>query len=553
MYQEFRNLRSPDVPCDQNIFAMKLRTLTMNPKTIIPILLSAVLITACKPSGESLKLVEVEGGRVEGTVEEGITVFKGIPFAAPPVGPLRWRPPRPAEPWDTILRAGDYAPACPQMHVSYPGAPEMETSEDCLYLNVWTPAGSSGDKFPVMVWIYGGGFAMGSTSVPSYSGEELAKMGVVVVSIAYRVGALGFLAHPELSAESEHGISGNYGLLDQIAGLEWVQANIEKFGGDPERVTIFGESAGGISVSMLAASPLCEGLFARAISQSGGNFGPVSTGQRGDGIQLLEGAEQTGVEFAARMGARNLAELRETDPGEWMDDPLSQMGGFWPVVDGYVITGDQYRQYQQGRYNDVDVIIGTNSDEGSMFVRPSDPAQYKLNIRQRFGPFAGRILELYPGNTERETFTSSADLFREIAFAWPSWTWARLQSETGDSRVFVYYFNQQQPASPFSSYKPRGAGHGAEIGYVFRNLGQDENSPYSEEDLELSRMMATYWTNFARTGDPNGEGLPRWPEFEEGEPTVLYLNGSPQPGPVPNIEKLRLMEEYFTWLREEGL
>jgi len=522
------------------------------PNAAFIFLLIAFLLAACKQSDDSVTLVEVEGGRVEGVVEDGITVFRGIPFAAPPVGELRWCPPQPVVPWDTVLLADAFAPACPQMRMSYPGAPEMKVSEDCLYLNIWTLAESSKNRLPVMVWIHGGGFAMGSTSVPAYSGEELAKMGVIVVSIAYRVGALGFLAHPELTAESDHHVSGNYGLLDQIAGLEWVQRNIGSFGGDPERVTIFGESAGGISVSMLCASPLCKGLFARTISQSGGNFGPVSLERKGDGIQLLEGAERTGEEFAARMGARSITELREVDPQQWMSDPLSRMGGFWPVLDGYVITGDQYLLYKEGNYNDVDVIIGTNSDEGSMFVRPSEPAQYEKNIRQRFGPFANRILELYPGNTERETYTSSADIFREIAFAWPSWTWARLQSRTGDSRVFVYYFDQQQPASPFSPYKPRGASHGAEIGYVFRHLPRGDDSPYTGEDLELSEMMARYWTNFAKTGDPNGEGLPRWPVFEEGEHSVLYIRGTPHTGPVPNMEKLRLMEEYFSWLRDKG-
>jgi para-nitrobenzyl esterase len=522
-------------------------------RSIILIFLPAmILLAACNRPEGPVTLVKVEGGRVEGVVENGITIFRGIPFAAPPVGDLRWRPPQPVEPWDTVLKADAFAPACPQARMPFPGAPEMEVSEDCLYLNVWTPASSSKDRLPVMVWIYGGGFAMGSTSVPTYSGEKLAALGVVVVSIAYRVGALGFLAHPQLTAESDHHVSGNYGLLDQIAGLEWVQHNIRAFGGDPGRVTIFGESAGGISVSMLSASPLCKGLFAGAISQSGGSFGPVSQDKRGDGIQLLEGAENTGLEFAARMGAGSIAELREMDPGQWMDDPLSRMGGFWPVVDRYVIAGDQYRLYEAGRYNDVNVLIGTNSDEGSMFVRPSAPAQYEEHIRQQFGPFADRILEAYPGNTESETYTSLADIFREIVFAWPTWSWARLQTRTGDSNVFVYYFSQQQPASLFSSYKPRGAGHGAEVAYVFRHLAGGGDSPYTEEDLALSEMMARYWTNFARTGDPNGEGLPHWPVFQEGGTAVLYMDGTPHTGPVPNLEKLRLMDEYFSWLRERG-
>jgi para-nitrobenzyl esterase len=488
-----------------------------------------------------LTTVKVEGGQVAGLAENGLAVFKGIPFAAPPLGKLRWKPPQPVIPWDGILQANEFAPQCPQAQF-IPGIQAPESSEDCLYLNVWTPANSTSETLPVMVWIHGGGFALGSTNAPMYYGDQLAHKGVVVVSIAYRLGPLGFMCHPELTAESELGISGNYGLLDQIAGLRWVQNNIGAFGGDPHNVTIFGESAGGISVSMLCASPLAKGLFNRAISQSGGNFGPVESGNRTDGIQLMKAAEKIGLEFAERMGAGSLEALRKLDPDAWNEDPLSQMGGFWPVVDGYVLTGDQYELYTAGEYNDVDVIIGTNSDEGAMFVRPMDPGVYKENIRGRFGPYADRILEQYPGNTQEETYTSSADIFRETVFAWPSWAWARLQSRTGGSHVYVYYFNQQQRSGLFSPVKPRGAGHGADIAYVFKKLDPEQ---VGEEDMKLSEMMATYWTNFAKTGDPNGEGLPEWPGFLENNQQVLYLNSQISVGPVPNLEKLKLMEEYF--------
>jgi para-nitrobenzyl esterase len=516
------------------------------------ILFLMVLIMRSPTIKSQLSIVEVEGGKVEGVIEDGIAVFRGIPFAAPPVGEFRWRAPQPVAEWDSILKADKFAPACPQMQFTFPGAHEMEFSEDCLYLNVWTPSQSSDEKLPVMVWIYGGGFAMGSTSIPLYSGEQLAKIGVIVVSIAYRVGALGFLAHPELSAESENNVSGNYGLLDQIAGLKWVKKNIKAFGGDPERVTIFGESAGGISVSILAASPLASGLFSGAISQSGGSFEPVRFNKESDCIQLLEGAEAYGVEFAKHMDANSIAELREIEPEKWLEDSMARMGSFWPIVDGYVISGDQYKLYEAGEYNDANVIIGTNSDEGAIFTRPIEPEQYVEGIRIRFGPFADRILELYPGNTKEEATTSSADIFRETAFAWPSWSWARLQSKTGKSNVFVYYFDQQQTSSLFSAFKPRGAGHGAEIPYIFKHLDQNPERQYTDDDRRLSEMMAKYWTNFARNGNPNGEGLPEWPVFKENKQTVIYLNGTPKSGPVPNLDKLKLMEEYFSWKRKAG-
>jgi para-nitrobenzyl esterase len=512
---------------------------------LLMLVVSAMLLSGSALHGQ-LTTVNVEGGPVEGTTEDGLAIYKGIPFAAPPVGELRWKPPMPVIPWEGVWQADEFAPQCPQAQFM-PGAPLPASSEDCLYLNIWTPAKSGNDQLPVMVWIHGGGFALGSTNTPIWYGDQLARQGVVVVSIAYRLGPLGFMCHPELSAESESGISGNYGLLDQIEGLKWIQKNIGEFGGDSQNVTIFGESAGGISVSMLCASPLAKGLFRRAISQSGGNFGPVEAGERRDGIQHMKAAEKTGLEFAERMGTQSLVALRNLDPSAWKDDPLAQMGGFWPVADGYVLIGDQYELYDEGKFNDVDVIIGTNSDEGGMFVQPSSPEIYQENIRKRFGLFADRVLDFYPGNTEEETYTSSADIFRETVFAWPSWSWARLQSRTGGSNVFVYYFDQQQQSGLFSPVKPRGAGHGAEIAYVFRKLNPAQAGT---EDLKLSETMATYWTNFARTGDPNGDGLPQWPSFKENQdPQVLYLNSHPSPGPVPNLEKLELMDKYFSWRR----
>ena len=495
----------------------------------------------------------MDSGIVEGVINGDIAIFKGIPFAAPPVGDLRWKPPQPAKSWTGILKANKFGPECPQIKNFFSDT-IAKSSEDCLYLNIWTPAKSKKEKLPVMVWIYGGGFALGNTSFPWYNGENLAKMGVILVSVTYRVGPLGFLSHPELTAESEKHVSGNYGLLDQIEALKWIQKNIREFGGDPTKVTIFGESAGAISVSMLCASPLANDLFSGAISESGGSFSPVSDSSNVfDCIQTLAGAEKLGVDFMKRMDCNNIADLRTVSSEKWMNDPAAQMGYLWPVVDGYVITGDQYKLYQDGKYNDVNVIIGTNSDEGSMFVQPEKPEEYIKGVKLRFGPVSDKILELYPIDSATGTYRPKADIFRESVFAWPSWTWARLQSETGKSKVFVYYFDQFAP-EPFmpGMPAPKGAAHASEIVYAFRNLDQSAGSKVTDEQKALSETMAKYWTNFAKTGDPNGEGLPEWPVYRDGEKSVMFLKGTPKPIDVPNLDKLQAMDEYFTWKRSNS-
>ena len=519
-------------------------------KNLFKILFVLLVITVACSANKPVTVVSVEQGRVEGVIENNITVFKGIPFAQPPVGDLRWKAPQPVKKWEGVLKADKFAPACPQMKLNYPGFKSPETSEDCLYLNVWTPAKNSGEKLPVMVWIYGGGFAMGATSVPGYSGEQLANLGVIVVSIAYRVGPLGFMAHPELTAEASNKVSGNYGLLDQIEALKWVQNNIKAFGGDPLKVTIFGESAGAESVSMLAASPLTRGLFRGAISESGGSFSPVKSARVPDCMQLLAGAENLGVEFMKRMGASSLEELRKLSPDKWIDDPMAQMGGFWPVVDGYVIAGDQYKLYEEGKYNDVAVIIGTNSDEGSMFVRAIPTDQYLQYAATHFGPLSDKILKLYPVDSLTGTYRPLADIFRDDVFAWPSWSWAKLQTKTGKSKVFVYYFDEFKKEPMYTGGPvPAGAAHGSEIAYVFGHLGQDPNAKITDEQRSLSEQMAKYWTNFAKKLDPNDTGLPKWPVFAEDKPTTLYFQGTPHAGPTPNLDKLKGMDEYFTWKR----
>lgn len=508
-------------------------------------LLWAVLSTciiACTqqlPSGQ----VEVEGGIIQGTVTEDLVIYKGIPFGAPPVGDLRWKAPQPVEKWEGVLQATEYAPAPMQG-----GEPASGKSEDCLYLNVWTPAKSPEEKLPVLVWIYGGGFSFGSTSDPVHNGEHLARKGVVLVSIAYRVGQLGFLAHPELSAENSMNVSGNYGLLDQIAGLKWIQDNIAAFGGDPDKVTIFGESAGGISVSMLCASPLAKGLFHGAISQSGGSFGPTrSISFPGENMKLLRQTEQEGVEYAQRAGVTSIEELRKIEADEL---PMGMgMGGAWPIVDGYVVPDDQYKLYAAGKYNDVPVLIGYNSDEGLSFPSGRTPEDYISGVEGRFGPFADDLIKAYPAG-ENNVPRSARNLMRDAAFGWHTWSWARLQSKKGSSEVYLYYFDQHPPRTEGTPEFDHGTPHGVDVPFVFMNLDA-ENPETSESDLSVSEIMGTYWTNFAKYGHPNGEGVPNWPAFSDGNPAVMHLGPSASVGPVPDESALKVMDKYFEWRRSD--
>ena len=487
--------------------------------------------------------VRVTGGQIEGTVEDGLAVYRGIPFAAPPVGDLRWAAPQPVRPWEGVLKTDHFAKACMQSGAAIPrlNLPALEVSEDCLYLNVWTPANAS-EKLPVMVWIHGGGFTMGTTSYDLYTGEALAKMGVVLVSITYRLGKFGFLAHPELTAESQHQSSGAYGLLDMIAGLEWVRDNVATFGGDPGNVTIFGESAGGIAVSMLAASPVAKGLFHKAISESGGSFGPPG---EGGSLLPLAAAEQAGLAFAEKAGAKSIKELRARSAEEIFK--LDSSG--WPVVDGYVIPGDQYTLYEEGKYNDVPVLIGTNSDEGGLFARPQTPEQYQAATAQRFGQFSERILKLYPGDTPEQAMRSAGDIMRDTTFAWPTWAWARLQAQTGKAPVYLYYFDQSLPAADGTPTGSRGANHGAEMAYVFQHLDQNKTTPWRPEDHQLSKTISAYWVNFAKTGDPDGAGLPHWPAYKNDTAQLMHFRDQAFAGPVPKLELLQTLEEYFAWRR----
>ena len=485
--------------------------------------------------------IKVNEGLLQGFYEDGLTVYKGIPFAAPPVGELRWRAPQPAAKWDGVKQVVKFAPAPMQG-----GNPSSGKSEDCLYLNVWTPAKSANDRLPVLVWIYGGGFSFGSTSEGIYSGEKLAKKGVILVSIAYRVGQFGFLAHPELSAESSDHVSGNYGLLDQISGLKWVQKNIAAFGGDPNKVTIFGESAGGISVSMLCASPLAKGLFRGAISESGGSFGPTrSTTFPGENMKTLKQAEIDGQSFVQKAGASSIADLRKISADK-VPSGFGMAGG-WPIVDGYVIPDDQYKLYEAGKYNDVSVLIGYNSDEGASFPPGRTPDECISGVKNRYGKFADDLIKAYPVDKDIVPKTAR-DLSRDAAFGWQTWSWARLQSRIGKSKVYYYYFDQHPDFPKGSPRYGYGSPHGQEVAYVFEHL-DTSNPQTTKSDLNISEAMATYWTNFTKYGNPNGGGMPEWPNFSDKKPVLMYFNQTPHTGPVPSLESLKVLDNYFKWRR----
>ncbi len=485
--------------------------------------------------------VKVKEGMVQGSVENGLAVFKGIPFAAPPVGNLRWKAPQPVQPWTGVKTATQFAPAPFQG-----GNPPSGKSEDCLYLNVWSPAKTAGDNLPVLVWIYGGGFSFGSTSEPVYSGENLAKKGVVLVSVAYRVGQLGFLAHPELSAENPAKVSGNYGLLDMIAGLQWIKNNIKAFGGNPDKVTIFGESAGGIAVSMLCASPLAKGLFHGAISQSGGSFGPDrSTTYPGENMKRLAFAEKQGIEFMQKADAANLAELRNMSAEKL---PMGfGMPGAWPIVDGYVIPDDQHVLYQKGQYNRTPVLVGYNSDEGASFAPPKTSEEYITGVQKRYGKFADPLLKAYP-TADAQVPKTARDLARDAAFGWHTWSWASLQAKAGKSKVFYYYFDQHPDYPANSPLAGSGSPHGQEVAYVFGHTNP-ESKQASATDQAVSEAMMTYWTNFAKHGDPNGPGVLEWKPFTTANPAVMHFRQQPVMGRVPSEESMKVLDQYFEWRR----
>jgi len=469
--------------------------------------------------GTAATPVSIDTGLITGELKDGVRIFKGIPYAAPPTGNLRWKPPQPVKPWQGVRDCTSFSPQCPQPKKEGFNDYDAPESEDCLYLNIWTKAESPQARLPVMLWIHGGGFTIGSSSTPAYDGFEFAKRGVVLVSINYRLGPFGFLAHPALSKESPHGVSGNYGLLDQIAALQWVKRNIGAFGGNAECVTIFGESAGACSVTALMTSPLADGLFQRAIAESGFAAGfPELKSSKG----LIPSAESMGEKLAAALGcdiSDDMAKaLRAKSAREILDaaDPavgiMTKGMKYKPCVDGWALPENPVSVFNSGKQHKVPFLTGTNADEATIFLRKSPvnrPLGYTLLIRQFFKDSADEILSLYPADNEDGMKKSLELLVADAAFIAPARFAVRSVTKSGP-KAWLYHFVRIPPGL---QGKGLGCFHGLEIAYVFGNFR--DRMKAAKEDLELSSGMMSYWINFASKGDPNGEGLPEWPVYEE--------------------------------------
>jgi len=468
-------------------------------------------------SAQERPTVTVEQGRLAGIADEGVAAFKGVPFAAPPVGPLRWRPPQPPSPWQGVRQADAYGPACPQPERGDGGGVGRfsEQSEDCLTLNVWTPADfAARTRLPVMVWIHGGAHRLGSGSARLYDGGELARQGVVVVSINYRLGLLGYFSHPALTAAAGPDEPlGNYGIMDELAALRWVQANIARFGGDPQNVTVFGESAGGADIIFLLANPNARGLFAKAIVESGGGL------QR---PQRLPAQEANGVRYAAAIGlpaTATLEDLRGLPAERWVEAQGGLQGGlgFGPFIDGRLIAEAPFEVFRDGREIDVPLMIGANSDEGSVLATLGVPDGA---LEAAFGGRVAQLRALYPASLNETAFRRQA--MGDAVFVAPA-RWIAQQAADG-APAYLYHFSyvatRRRGTAP-------GAGHGTEIPYVFRTwAGTPLENFLSPDDRALSQMMSACWVAFARNGTPACEGAPAWPSYDGGRDALMEFGRS---------------------------
>ena len=467
------------------------------------ILLILCALLACSAGAMT---VTTESGLIEGPEEAGLLVFKGIPYAAPPIGPLRWRPPQPAPSWTGTRRADHYSPACPQTTAYPPDEPVEATSEDCLTLNIWRPAATAGTPLPVMVWIHGGGLVGGAGSLPVYRGDEWARRGVLLVTINYRLGVLGFLSHPDLSRESPDHASGNYGLLDQIAALAWVQRNIAAFGGDPARVTVGGQSAGSNAISVLAASPLAKGLFHQIVGQSGGMFEPMEAAADFS----LQGAEQAGRDFS---GGASIDALRAKP----VDDLIGLPFDPHPIIDGYVLPASPYDAYRQGHGNGDALLLGYDEGDGLPFIagRSIGAANLREELSRDFPSLLVRLLGPAPPATDAEAHLAAAGFERDMRFRWDMWAWARLAARSNRQRVFLYRFAIGDAA------------HGDELAYVFGHAGDG--------------LLLRDWTGFVAQGSPD----PAWPQFSETRPLLMNFGEQAGPGPMPDEQPLHRIDRLY--------
>jgi len=513
-------------------------------------------------------VVTVESGSLAGrwNTDQTVCSFKGVPYAKPPLGPLRWQPPLPPETWDGVRPAHAFGPRCiqpnrPSHAIGYFG-PEAE-SEDCLTLNIWTSAPARAERRPVMVWFHGGAFLVGSASLPIFDGSALARRGAVIVTVNYRLGRLGFFAHPALSAEQSYRASGNYGMLDQIAALRWVRDNIAAFGGDPDRVTIFGQSAGSSAVSQHMASPPAKGLFHRAIGQSGGGFFARI-------LAPLDTAEKAGAQFAQALGGRSIDELRATpardiqfvrpDDGGRLKDvyDASDPKGIdrqtaWPVIDGYVMPELLMKTFERGAQHPVPLLTGSTADEGTTQPPISSLEEFRRRAHADWGALADAYLRAFPASSNAEAEASSRRAVGTRVFNWENWTWANLHARTGNAPVYFYHFAHvlPQPESDAGGDLSRrlGAFHTAEIPFVFQTLDA-RRWPWRESDRALSDMMAGYWLNFAASGDPNGPGLPPWPRYDRHAPTTAVFDRGMTVGGVPDMPTLQFWQSVDASIRE---
>jgi para-nitrobenzyl esterase len=510
---------------------------------MIRLVATASIAAVLAPSLSSATIVAPPAGRVRGTNDGVVAEYRGIPYAVPPLGDLRWREPQPVKRWTGVRQANAFAPACMQTGTSMPGEAPPVTSEDCLYLNIWAP--SHARRAPVIVWIHGGGFMSGNASMPLYWGDQLARRGAIVVTFGYRLGPLGFLAYPGLTAESPRHTSGNYGLLDQIAALRWVKSNIAAFGGDPLRVTIAGQSAGAISVSLLMATPSAKDLFARAIAQSGGLFEPI---QLAPGYKL-DRAEQDGESYARSVGARSVADLRALTAATLLGGSAGSVSH--PVIDHAVLPRSPYDAYVAGAQNDVPILVGSNSDEARSLVPDIAgirAATFEEDITRVWGSLPPALLAAYPHGTDEQAVAARLGFERDLRFGWDMWAWARLQASRSTNPVYYYHFDAQPPFPANSVYSGWGPSHYAELWYMFDHLGQ-EPWAWTPSDRQLAQTMASYWVNFARNGTPEGPGLPAWPAYTMAKPAAQYLGRAVREGLPGHLETMKVFDGTYAAVR----